>query len=252
MSGIIINGILGHMGREVEKAALQKNSLLAGVDFMASSQSSASVPVFKSFDEIPQTILKEAHCIVDFSNHLCTKALVDFAVEKNLALVIATTGQTEEELKMITDASSKVPVFFAANYSLGVAVLIKLAKNVASVMKDADIEIVETHHNRKLDAPSGTAKAIAQAVQEVRPNSKIVCGRSGMCKRNPEDIGISSVRYGNIVGIHEVHVGTENECITLKHEAFSRSVFADGAVAAAEFIEGKGAGMYGMESMITL
>lgn len=249
MSGIIINGISGHMGRQVAKLAAEKCQLVAGIDCTPSEQ---TVPVFCSFDAVPEETTERADCIVDFSNHLCTIPLVEFAVKHSLALVIATTGQSDEEMACIKNAASKIPVFLSANYSMGVAVLIKTAKAVASVMKDADIEIVEIHHNRKIDAPSGTAKAIADAIKTVRSGSEIVCGRNGMRRREQNEIGISSVRCANIVGIHEVIVATENECLTLKHEAFSRSVFADGAMAAAEFLKDKPAGYYTMSSLIEL
>ena len=151
---------------------------------------------------------------------------------------------------MITDAAKHIPIFFAANYSLGIALLIDLARKTAAVMSGAEIEIIEQHHNRKVDAPSGTALAIAHAIQEVRPGSNIVTGRSGYGKRAPEDIGIHSVRMGNIVGIHEVVIGTDNQSITLKHEAYSRALFAEGALKAAAFLIGKPAGMYDMNSLL--
>ena len=146
----------------------------------------------------------------------------------------------------------KIPVFFAANFSIGVALLCALAKKAASVMEGAEIEIVEIHHDRKLDAPSGTALAIADAIKEARPNAKAVCGRSGHAKREPDDIGISSVRYGNVVGVHEVIVASQNETVTLKHEAVSRSLFASGAITAAKFLVGRPAGLYTMKDMISL
>ena len=143
-----------------------------------------------------------------------------------------------------------MPIFFAANYSIGISILIDLAKNVAKNMKDADIEIVETHHNRKLDAPSGTALKIAEGIKEVRPDANFVFGRNGNKKREKNDIGINSIRIGNVVGIHEVIVSTNNESITLKHEAYTRALFAEGAVRAAKFMDGKPAGMYNMKDML--
>ena len=244
---VLVSGLYGHMGREVA-ALLQKGveggQLCAGVSL--DIDGSIPVPCSESFKDA----CADVDCIIDFSHHSCTKDLVDFAVSNDLPLVLATTGQTPEEKKMIEDASEKIPVFFAANYSLGVALLIDLAKKTASVMGDADIEIVETHHNRKLDAPSGTALAIANAVKEVRPQSNIVTGRSGYSKREPGDIGISSVRCGNIVGIHEVIVATPNQSITLKHEAYSRALFAEGAIKAAAFLIGREPGLYDMNSLL--
>ena len=246
---IIISGYLGHMGQVLANLVTNDKELelVAGVDINA-EKNKTDIKCFKNFKDIDL----DFDAIIDFSNHLATKDMIDFAVGKSKLLVIATTGQTEEELKMISDASKKIPVFFAANYSIGVTILINLAKQVAKNMKDADIEIVETHHNRKLDAPSGTALAIANGLKEVRPNAKFVMGRNGKNKRDKDDIGINAVRIGNVVGIHEVHVGTENEMITLKHEAFDRAVFADGAINAIKFMKDKKAGLYNMYDMIAI
>lgn len=244
---VLVSGLYGHMGREVA-ALLQKGAeggeLAAGVSL--DIDGSFDVPCAESFAQAETDV----DCIIDFSHHSCTKDLLEFAVFHNLPVILATTGQTEEELQMIRDAAKHIPVFFAANYSLGVALLIDLAKKAAAVMNDAEIEIVEQHHNRKVDAPSGTALAIAHAIQEVRPDSDIVTGRSGYGKRRPQDIGIHSVRMGNIVGIHEVIIGTANQSITLKHEAFSRALFAEGALKAAAFLMGKPAGSYDMNSLL--
>ena len=187
---------------------------------------------------------------MDFSHHAATGDLTAFAVRHELPLVLATTGQTQEELNQIDEASKKIPLFFASNYSIGIALLLQLAKTAAEALPEAEIEIVETHHDRKIDAPSGTAISLAKAIQEVRPESKIVAGRSGIGKREPEDIGISSVRMGNIVGIHEVMIGTQNQTITLKHEAHSRALFAEGALTAAAFLKGRKPGLYNMDSML--
>ena len=246
---IIISGICGHMGREVFSLAddPSKNAtVVAGVDTTPSF--GMPVPVYQSFDEVSEA----ADCIIDFSHHSATAALTRFAVERKIPLVIATTGQTDGEKEMIREASKTVPVFFAANFSIGVALLCALAKKTAAVMGDAEIEIVEIHHDRKLDAPSGTALAVAEAIKESRPDSKIVCGRSGHAKREDGEIGISSVRIGNVVGIHEVIVSTGNETLTLKHEAHTRALFASGAVAAAKFLAGKEPGLYTMNDMIRI
>lgn len=243
---ILLSGIGGHMGREVVKLieADPSLSLAGGVDAFMTEP--CSVPCAKDF----ASAVTDADCIIDFSHHSLTKELTEFAVAHRLPLVLATTGQTEEEKTMIRDASGKIPLFFAANYSLGIALLTDLAKKAAAVMGDAEIEIVEAHHDRKLDAPSGTALAIADALHEVRPGAVDHCGRSGQGKRTPEEIGIHAIRMGNIVGMHEVIIGTQNQTITLKHEAHSRALFAEGALAAAKFIAGKPAGLYNMQSML--
>ena len=173
------------------------------------------------------------------------------AKERGLNVVLATTGHTEEEKAAIVKAAEAVPVFFAANFSLGVALLIDTAKQVAAAMPEAEIEIIEKHHNRKLDAPSGTALAIANALCEVRPDATVVMGRNGYGKRTSEEIGVHAIRMGNIVGEHEVIIGTPNQTITLKHEAHDRALFAEGALAAAEFLcKGHPAGLYGMADLI--
>lgn len=151
---------------------------------------------------------------------------------------------------MIDEAAKQIAVFRSANMSLGIALLVELAKMTAKTFPDADIEIIEKHHNRKLDAPSGTAILLANAIREIRTKAKLVFGRQGQAKRTPEEIGVHAIRMGNIVGEHEVIVGTDTQTITLNHEAHSRALFAEGAMAAAEFLIGKPAGLYDMKSMI--
>ena len=244
---VLVSGLYGHMGREVAallKKGVEGGELAAGVSL--DIDGTFDVPCSESFKDA----VSDVDCIIDFSHHSCTKDLLEFAVSHELPLVLATTGQTEEEKQMIQEAANRIPLFFAANYSLGVALLIDLAKKAASVMSGAEIEIIERHHNRKVDAPSGTALAIAHAIQEVRPESQIVNGRNGYGKRQPNDIGIHAVRMGNIVGIHEVVIGTDNQSITLKHEAYSRALFAEGAVKAAAFLMGKTAGLYDMNDLL--
>lgn len=241
---VIISGICGFMGKQVLELAKASETIesIYGVDVNANG--TEEVPCVKSFDEADF----DADIIIDFSSHLATKALIDYAVSKELPLVLATTGQTEEELEYINEGAKKIPLFFASNYSLGISLLIESAKKIAAVMNTADIEIVETHHNRKIDAPSGTAKTIAEQICTVRPELRAVNGHAG--KRNKNDIGIHSVRMANNVGIHEVIIGTDKEAVTIKHEAYTRAVFAEGALSAAKFLIGKGAGLYGMKDML--
>ena len=188
--------------------------------------------------------------VVDFSHHTAAPQAAEYAVKHSCALVVGTTGHTAEEKAAILDAAKKIPVFYAGNMSLGIAVLCRLAKQAAQSFPDADIEIVEVHHNRKVDAPSGTAKMLFDAVKEVRPQATANCGRAGEGKRTSDEIGISSLRMGGVVGIHEVHICTASQHLTLKHEACDRGMFADGAKAAAEFIAHKPAGLYTMENLL--
>lgn len=240
---IIINGACGRMGKEVERLVLDsdKYEIAAKIDKFGTDPD--CLTDINAFDG-------EADMIIDFSNHLATEALMAYAVRRNLPVIVSTTGHTEEELDMIKEASAKIPVFHSANMSLGVALLCELAVKTASVMPDADIEIVETHHNRKLDAPSGTALMIADEINTVRDKAFLKLGRSGNAKREKDEIGVHAVRRGNIVGIHEVLVSTDSQTITLRHEAHSRALFAEGALSAADFLLGKAAGLYNMKDII--
>lgn len=241
---ILLSGYNGHMGREVRACAERAENceIVAGVDPMAPGPEICTA----SFAECRA----EADVIIDFSHHSMTSSLLDYAEAKKLPVVLATTGQTEDEKARIRAAAEKIPVFLAANYSLGIAALADLVKRTAALYPDAEIEIVEQHHDRKLDAPSGTALALFNAIREVRPNAEANCGRSGQGKRTKDEVGIHAVRMGNIVGVHEVMIGTQNERITLKHEAFSRGVFAEGSLKAAAFLAGKAPGMYDMKDLL--
>ncbi len=247
---ILLSGYSGFMGQAVCRlaaAGVRAASVVAGVDPKADG--SEAIPVCRDFADAPTDV----DCLIDFSHHSATEALLAFAVANRIPAVIATTGQTDEERAAIRAASEKIPLFFSANYSLGIALLIELAKKVAVTMPGAEIEIVETHHDRKLDAPSGTALAIADAICSVRPKATKVLGRCGYGKRLPEEIGIHALRLGNVVGKHEVTLATPNETLTLKHEAHDRSLFAEGALAAAEFLGAlpkDAVGFYDMRSVV--
>ncbi len=246
---ILLNGFSGYMGNEVLKLAqdgYRGARVTVGVDLKP--KDIPDVRVYSSLDDVTDT--SGIDCIIDFSHHSCAVALLDFAKENSIPTVVCTTGHTESELKAIRAAAGSIPVFFSANMSLGVALLVDLAKRAALAMPEAEIEIIEKHHNRKLDAPSGTALMIANALTEVRPETYTNLGRAGNAKRAPEEIGIHAIRMGNIVGEHEVIIGTPNQTITLKHEAHSRALFAEGAIAAAEFLCGMPKGLYDMKSIV--
>ena len=202
---------------------------------------------FKSLDESGEA----PDVIVDFSFHTAIKGVLDYAVRNNVPVGVATTGHTWEEAVLIDEAAEKIPVFRSANMSLGANFLAELVRMTAARFPNADIEIVETHHNMKADSPSGTALMLADAVKEIRPDSIYVCGRNGMQKRIPNEIGIHSIRRGGIVGTHEVIVTTGTQSITLKHEAYSRAIFAEGALSAAAFLIGKKPGMYSMKELLS-
>ncbi len=244
MIKVILNGAGGRMGKEVEEILLDGNGeavLAAAVD-----KNVPGIPYKKV-----AAYTGEADVIIDFSHHSATNEIVSYAIARRLPVVIAPTGHTDEEVALIRQASKSVPVFFSANLSLGVAVLINLAKKAAALFPDADIEIVEAHHNRKADAPSGTAKMIADALCEVRPEAELVYGRNGMHKREKNEIGIHALRLGNNPGMHQVIIATDSQTLTLQHQAESRSVFADGAIAAAKYLVDKEPGLYNMETMLS-
>ncbi len=241
MIRVIVSGAAGRMGKSVTAKVndAPDMQLVGKVDPMGNETMVQRLSDCKA----------EADVVIDFSYHEGTATLLDTAVERGLPVILCTTGHTAEELQKIREAAEKIPVFFSANMSLGVALLTRLVR-LAARLFPGDAEIVETHHNRKIDAPSGTAKALAETIRRERPGSEIVCGRSGLMKRNANEIGVQSVRMGNITGIHEVFFGTDTETITLKHEAHDRGVFADGAIEAARFIVGKPAGLYDMEDYL--
>lgn len=191
-----------------------------------------------------------ADVVIDFSHHTAVGEVLSYAESIGAAVVIGTTGHTEAEKELIRSAGEKLPVFWSGNMSLGIAVLCRLAREAAACFPDADIEIVETHHNRKVDAPSGTAHMLFRAIREVRPEAEEHCGRAGEGKRTKNEIGVSSLRMGGVVGIHEVHICTANQRLTLRHEAMDRSMLAEGAVTAARFIAGKQPGLYDMEDLL--
>ena len=239
---IIVNGACGRMGRELIRL-IGENSrleLAAAVDAKGDG-----VEVLTDVAKAPA-----ADVIIDFSHHSAVSALLDAAEARNCPVVIATTGHDAAELDRIHAAAERIPVFYSGNMSVGVAQLCRMARETARLFPEADIEIVETHHKHKADAPSGTARMLFNAVKEVRPEAEMVCGRSGMQPRTPNEVGVHSLRMGEVVGIHEVHICTASQTITLKHEAHSRALFAEGAICAAEFLVSQGAGFYDMKSLI--
>ena len=239
---IIVNGACGRMGRELIRLIGEQPrlELAAMVDAKGDG-----IEVLTDLTNAPA-----ADVIIDFSHHSAVSALLDAAEARNCPVVIATTGHDAAELDRIHDAAERIPVFYSGNMSVGVAQLCRMARETARLFPEADIEIVETHHKHKADAPSGTAKMLFGAVKEVRPEAEMVCGRSGMQPRTPNEVGVHSLRMGEVVGIHEVHICTATQTITLKHEAHSRALFAEGAICAAEFLVHQGAGFYDMKSMI--
>ena len=240
---VMITGACGHMGRAVTRVLAER---LPDTDVIPVDAQPACEDVYRSpFDYAGRT-----DCIIDFSHHSATETVTAYAEQSGAPLVIGTTGQTPEEIARIVRCAEQVPVFRAGNFSVGIAVLCRLAKQAAAAFPDADIEIVEAHHNRKLDVPSGTALTLAKAVQSARPDAVLNVGRHENGKRQPNEIGVHALRMGNVVGVHEIHITTGTQSLTLKHEAFDRALFAEGALEAAKFLIGKPAGLYGMEELL--
>ena len=239
---IIINGAKGRMGRIVDECATANgHTVVARVDFgYGAGEGLRTLAEYQG----------PADVVIDFSNHTATAQVTEYCVQRGLPVVVATTGQTEAEQALIDAAAQAVAVFQSANMSLGVALRADLAKKAAAVFPRADIEIIEKHHNQKLDVPSGTALLLARRIQEARPQARILVGRHENGKRTADEIGIHSLRLGNEVGTHEIIIATGSETVTLKHEAENRSLFGQGALTAAEFIAGKAPGMYDMRSII--
>ncbi len=246
---IILTGACGRMGRAVAAAAErdERVKIVAGVDVVASD---GEFPIYTGISGVPDTL--KADVIVDFSHHSATEGILNYARAHKCAAIICTTGQDENELGMIEKASKDIAVFRSGNMSLGINLLISLVRQAASVLEGYDIEIIERHHNGKLDAPSGTALMLEKAAEEgVEYTPEIVYDRHSVRKkRSKEEIGIHSVRGGSIVGEHEVMFAGAEEIITLSHSASSRNVFAQGAIQAAVFIVGRSAGMYNMQDVI--
>ena len=201
----------------------------------------------KTFEELGAV---DANVLIDFSHHTAVADVLAYAKKIGSAAVIGTTGHTPEEKAAIYAAAEEIPVFYAGNVSLGIAVLCRLVQEAVKFFPDADVEIVEVHHTRKVDAPSGTAHMLFNAVKAVRPDAVENCGRSGEGKRAKNEVGIHALRLGNVVGIHEVHINTGTQTLVLKHESGSRAMLADGAVDAAKFMVGKEKGLYDMESIL--
>ncbi len=249
MKRIIINGCCGRMGRVIASCILDRGdcTAVAGVD--KAGEQYARFPVYTRLSDVKE----EADVIIDFSHPSALDGLLDYCREKGTALVAATTGYSPEQIAQIRAAAKEFPVFFSFNMSLGINLLAELAKRATAVLGGQfDIEIVEKHHNQKIDAPSGTALMLADAVNETLDEKcQYVYDRhSQRKKRSRNEIGIHSVRGGTIVGEHEIIFAGRDEVITLAHSAASKEVFAVGAVNAAVYMAGKPAGLYDMGSML--
>ena len=250
MVKILMHGCNGKMGRMITEIVKNEEDavIAAGVDKFTGIPNDYPV-----FEEIAQCDV-DVDVVIDFSNAGAVDELLDYCVKKSLPVVLCTTGLSDEQLKKVDECSEKIAVLKSANMSMGINLLLKLLKDAAKVLAPAgyDIELVEKHHNQKLDAPSGTALALADSINEAMGNEyEYVYDRSQVRKkRDAKEIGISAVRAGTIVGEHEVIFAGTDEVIEFKHTAYSRSVFAKGAVEAGKFLAGQPAGIYDMGDVI--
>ena len=250
-TNILLSGANGRLGRAIINSAPEADcKVTAGVD---PTPTAGELPIYTSLAGLPDDL--KFDCIIDCSHHTAALPLLDYAKKHKTPVVICTTGHTDEETKAIHDAASEIPIFFSRNMSVGINLILMLAKKAASVLgDDFDIEIIEKHHNKKLDAPSGTALMIADAISEsVDYTPEYVYERqSKRAPRAKNEIGIHSVRGGTIVGEHEVIFAGTDEVITIAHSAASREVFARGALRAAKFTAAQKPGFYNMESMLSM
>lgn len=250
MTNIILRGCNGKMGRVITQMVGEDEAatIVAGIDISKGSDN--EYPVYYSFEQCDVP----ADVIIDFSAPVNVREMINFAISRNIGIVLCTTGFSKEDQLLIDEASSVIPILRSANMSMGINLLLKLVKEAAKILTDSgfDIEIVEKHHNKKVDAPSGTALALADSINEALDNGyEYVYDRTDIrAPRVKNEIGISSVRGGNIVGEHEVIFAGTDEVIEIKHTAYSKAIFAKGAIQAAKFLAGKGAGMYSMNEVI--
>ncbi len=251
MIKILLSGCNGRMGRAITEICTKnpETVVAAGVDVF--TEQKHDYPVYDSFSAVSESV----DVVIDFSNPKALPGLLEFCIAKKLPVVICTTGYSDDELALIEKASKEIPVFRSGNMSLGINVLMMLAKRAARILGESfDVEIIERHHNQKLDAPSGTAIMIAESIEEVLPYQaeRVYDRHSYRAKRGYNEIGIHSLRGGTIVGEHEAIFAGRDEVIEIKHTAQSREVFASGAVKAAIFLSGcNRAGKYSMDDIVS-
>ena len=248
MVKVLINGCNGRMGQVLAKEIDRFPNLLLVGGFDINDNGANTFPVYTDVNDIKE----KPDVIVDFSIPIATLNILKYAVNSKVAMVIATTGFDAEQLKEIKDASKFIPIFKSSNMSYDINLMKKVVAEVSKALKGTDIEIVETHHNRKIDAPSGTAITLADSINSALGNNmEYVFNRHDIHeKRKPNEIGFSSIRGGNIVGEHSVQFYGAHETFEIKHTSYSRDVFAEGALKACEFIVDKAPSLYGMDDLV--
>lgn len=248
MINVLVNGCNGKMGQEVVNQIEQSSDFLVLAGFDKEDLGNTSFPVYNSLSSI--TVKPDV--IIDFSVPVATLNILEYAKTSSIPVVIATTGLSDQQIKTVEEYSKSIPIFKSANMSYDINLMAKILSQIAPILKDSDIEIIETHHNRKVDAPSGTALLLADTINKSLENSmEYNFDRfSSREKRKPNEIGFSSIRGGNIVGEHTVKFYSPYETFEISHTSYSRSVFAEGALKAAKFIINKPAGLYSMDDLL--
>lgn len=245
---ILLNGANGRMGKEIINLLSQEENMKIVCGFDRKENECEKFPIYNNIEDIKEKI----DVIIDFSVPEATFEILKYATKNKTPIVIATTGFNEEELKRIESISKEIPIFKSSNMSLEINLMTNLVQKIAKILKESDIEIIETHHNKKIDSPSGTAILLADAINEVFDGEKEYNfdRMSKRKKREKKEIGFSSIRGGNIVGEHSVKFFGENEVLEIKHTSYSRQVFAEGALNAAKFVVMQKNGMYDMKDLV--
>lgn len=248
MVNILLVGCNGKMGTMISTVVENSSTMKISAGFDNKNSGNFEYPVYDSIFNIKESV----DVILDFSRPSTLSDISKFALEKNIPVVFCTTGYSSNQLKEIDDLSKKIPVFHSANMSIGINIVNNILKSISNTLyKDFDIEIIEKHHNQKVDAPSGTALLLANTIKNsIKDETEFVYGRDGIAKREDKEIGIHAIRGGNIIGDHEVIFAGKGEVIEIKHSAISREVFAVGALKACEYIYKKEPGMYSMDNVV--
>ena len=244
---VIINGYSGTMGQVLTKCVAddEELELVAGI-----SPKHHDVDGFNTYSSFAD-VKEDSDVVIDFSNPLALDGILEYCLKTKTPVVLATTGYNDEEMEKIHEAAKQIPVFLSFNMSLGVNILLKLVKEAAKNLANFDIEIIEKHHKKKVDSPSGTAVMIANAVKEIREQSEFIYGRHGRTgKRQQNEVGINAVRGGTIVGEHSAIFAGNDEILEINHSARSKNVFAEGAIAAAKYLVNQEPGFYNMDDML--
>lgn len=245
---ILLNGANGRMGNEIINLIKEQNDLEIVCGFDIECSNNRGFPIYNKIESIGETV----EVIIDFSVPAATLEILKYAIKNKIPMVIATTGFNQEQLKEIEKASKEIPIFKSSNMSLEINLMANLAQKIAEILKENDIEIIETHHNKKIDSPSGTAILLADAINEVFEGEKQYNfdRMNKRERRNKKEIGFSAIRGGNIVGEHTVKFFGENETLEITHKSYSRQVFAEGALKATRFIVTQAVGLYDMKDLV--